>query len=209
MRFTKYTIGFIGAGIILSLAISSCSSNPTATPPSTVAKSSATTLQSASTQLDKTSYGSDEIDVNVVPHAIMMVNTDAQGAAAGQAGYKTGVRHDVIAPSTFVIKSGDKITLHAWNYDDGQHSMTLDDPTQIPGFSLVIAPGKKNADGTITPQETTITFTAPTVAKGTILDVPWYCAFPCDGPTHLGMETTGNNIRGYDGIMAGHIIVMA
>lgn len=165
---------------------------------------------------DNSAYATNRVDLYVVPHAIFMVNADAADAAAGtptgntkQPTYKVGDRHDIIAPSTFVVKAGQTITLTAWNYDDGQHSMTLDDPSQIPGFNFIIAAGKKNADGTVSPTMSTVTFTAPSVAKGKILDIAWYCAFPCDGPDHRGMLVQGNNLRGYDGIMAGHIVVMA
>lgn len=184
------------------LAVTGCGSA------SAAPASSDSSAPAAAAQKDRTSYGSDEVDLNVVPHAIFMVHADAQEVANGTPKYKVGDRHDIVAPSTFVVKAGDKITINAWNYDDGQHSMTLDDPSQIPDFNFIIQPGTKNSDGTISPVESTITFTAPNVAKGQILDIAWYCAFPCDGPDHRGMMVDGNNLKGYDGIMAGHIVVM-
>jgi hypothetical protein len=202
VKLRNSVLGTLVVGLA-ALALAGCG-GASSTP-----KAIVTNANQTAKPLDGTSYGTNVVDINVVPGAITMVNDDATGTAAGTTGYAAGVHHDIIAPANLVVKSGAKVTIHAWNYDGGPHTITLHDPSQIPGFNFVIAAGKENPDKSVTPVESTTTFTAPTTPKGTILDIAWHCALPCDGPTHLGMETEGNNFEGYDGVMAGHIVVMA
>lgn len=137
---------------------------------------------------DTSSYGTNAITVNVIPGSITMSGVDSQ-------------MHDAILPSSWVVKKGQTFTLTAINYDGGQHSIT----SPALGLNFVIAAGKENpTTKKVTPTTTTTTFVAAKAG-----DFHWYCAFPCDGPTHLGMEIKGNNGRGYDSIMAGEIVVQA
>ena len=53
----------------------------------------------------------------------------------------------------------------------------------------------------VTPVTSTFTFTATKTG-----DCHWFCNLPCDD---LGMQEAGNNGKGYDGIMAGEIVVQA
>jgi hypothetical protein len=134
------------------------------------------------------SYGTNAITVNVIPGAITMSGMDSK-------------MHDAVLPSSWVVKKGQTFRLTAINYDGGPHSITA--PTL--GLSFVIAAGKENpTTKKVTPTTSTTTFVATKTGA-----FHWYCAFPCDGPTHLGMEVKGNDGRGYDMIMAGTIVVQA
>jgi hypothetical protein len=134
------------------------------------------------------SYGTNAITLNVIPHAITMSGIDS-------------ATHDAVLPSSWVVKKGQTFTLTAINYDGGPHSITA--PTL--GLSFVIAAGKEDpATKKVTPTTSTTTFVATKTGA-----FHWYCAYPCDGPSHLGMEIKGNDGRGYDMIMAGTIVVQA
>lgn len=134
------------------------------------------------------SYGTNAITLNVVPGAITMAGIDS-------------AKHDAVLPSSWVVRKGQTFTLTAINYDGGPHSITA--PTL--GLSFVIAAGKEDpVTKKVAPTTSTTTFVATKAGA-----FHWYCAFPCDGPSHLGMEIKGNDGRGYDMIMAGTILVQA
>lgn len=163
-----------------SLGITGCGGTTSAAAPAPAVATAATGNTS--------SYGTNAITVNVIPGAITMSGMDSQ-------------MHDAILPSSWVVKKGQTFTLTAINYDGGQHSITS--PTL--GLNFIIAAGKENpTTKTVTPTTSTTTFTATKAGA-----FHWYCLYPCDGPTHLGMEIKGNDGRGYDMIMAGTIVVQA
>jgi membrane fusion protein, multidrug efflux system len=135
---------------------------------------------------DTSSYGTNAITLNVYPGSITMSGVDSK-------------MHDAVLPSSWVVKKGQVFTITAINYDGGPHSITAPDL----GLDFLIKAGNEDkATKQVTPVTSTITFTATKTG-----DFHWYCKEPCDGPTHLGMEMTGNNGRGYDEIMAGEIVV--
>jgi hypothetical protein len=181
------TAGIVAALAAASVVLSGCGS---ATKGSAAAAATGGAAASASTAAsgDTSSYGTNAITLNVYGGVITMSGVDS-------------AKHDAILPSSWVVKEGQTFTLTVINYDDGQHSITAPDL----GLNFIVAPGKKDdATNKVTPTTSTTTFVATKTG-----DFHWYCAFPCDGPSHLGMTTTGNNGRGYDMIMAGEIVVVA
>lgn len=175
---------------LLVLGLSGCGSSGAHTATAAAAQAtSAAAAASAGTGSsgDTSSYGTNAITLNVYPKAITMKGVDS-------------AMHDAILPSSWVVKEGQKFSVTVINYDDGQHSITSPDL----GLNFVIAAGKKDATGKITPTVSTTTFIATKTGA-----FHWYCAFPCDGPSHLGMTMNGNDGRGYDEIMAGTILVEA
>jgi plastocyanin len=109
--------------------------------------------------------------------------------------------HDAILPSSWVVKQGQLFTVNVINYDGGPHTITSPEL----GIDFQIKAGiEDQTTKVVTPVTSTFTFTATKTG-----DFHWYCNLPCDGPTHLGMEVTGNNGKGYDSIMAGEIVVQA
>ncbi|HKI56173.1 MAG TPA: hypothetical protein VJ957_07385 [Longimicrobiales bacterium] len=114
-----------------------------------------------------------------------------------------GTDHDAFVPSDMVIQPGQKVTLTVINYDDGDHSITAPEIN----LNLVAKGGTftKDASGKetgFTPGKTVFTFTAPSKPGY----YRWFCALPCDGPTHWGMSK-GFDGMGQDGYMAGYIVV--
>lgn len=110
-----------------------------------------------------------------------------------------GKVHDAFVPSDLVLQPGQRVTLTVINYDDGDHSITAPEIN----LNLVAKGGTYSADKTsFTPGKTTFTFTAP--AK--VGYYRWYCALPCDGPTHFAMSKAFDGL-GQDGYMAGYLVV--
>lgn len=179
----KATVAIVALAVA-SLGITACGGSTGSAAPAAAAAAPA----AVNTSGDTSSYGTNAITVNVIPGSITMSGVDSQ-------------MHDAIMPSSWVVKAGKTFTLTAINYDGGPHTITS--PTL--GLSFVIKAGVENATTkVVTPTTSTITFTAAKAG-----DFHWYCALPCDGPTHLGMGVKGNNGRGYDEIMAGEIVVVA
>ena len=179
---TRKAVVALAALAFASLGVTACGGATGAAAPAAAAPAAAKASGNTS------SYGTNAITVNVIPGSITMSGMDSK-------------MHDAILPSSWVVKKGQTFTLTAINYDGGQHSITS------PGLKLsfIIAAGKENpTTKKVTPTTSTTTFTAVTAGA-----FHWYCAMPCDGPTHLGMEAKGNDGRGYDMIMAGTILVQA
>ena len=177
---TRKAVVALTALAVASLGITACGGATGAAAPAPAVAAAATGNTS--------SYGTNAITVNVIPGAITMSGMDSK-------------MHDAVLPSSWVVKQGQTFTLTAINYDGGPHTITSPDL----GLSFLIAAGKENkATKKVTPKTSTTTFVATKAGA-----FHWYCAFPCDGPTHLGMEITGNDGRGYDMIMAGTIVVQA
>ncbi len=114
-----------------------------------------------------------------------------------------GTMHDAFVPSDLVVQPGQKVNLTVINYDDGQHSLTF---TELK-MNLVAKGGTftKDASGKetgFTPGVTHLSFTAPSKVGY----YRWYCALPCDGPTHWAMSK-GFDGNGQDGYMAGYLVV--
>lgn len=178
---TRKAVVALTALAVGSLGITACGGAAGAASPAAPAVASSATGNTSS-------YGTNAITVNVIPGAITMSGMDSK-------------MHDAVLPSSWVVKKGQTFTLTAINYDGGKHSITA--PTL--GLSFVIAAGKEDpTTKKVTPTTSTTTFVATKAGA-----FHWYCAFPCDGPTHLGMEIKGNDGRGYDMIMAGTIVVQA
>jgi len=178
---TRKAVVALSALAFASLGVTACGGATGAAAP---AAAPAVAAASSNTS----SYGTNAITVNVIPGSITMAGMDSK-------------MHDAVLPSSWVVKKGQTFKLTAINYDGGPHTITA------PGLKLsfVIAAGKEDPiTKKVTPVTSTTTFTAETVGP-----FHWYCAMPCDGPTHLGMEVKGNDGRGYDGIMAGTILVQA
>ena len=186
MKFiTRKTVGAFAALTVASFGVAACGGTTTATPS---APAGAVAKPAAATTGDTSSEGTNAITVQVRPGSITMSGVDK-------------AMHDAILPSSWVVKEGQKFTLTAINYDGGPHSIT----SPALGLSFTIAAGKENkTTKVVTPTTSTTTFTATKTGP-----FHWYCAFPCDGPSHLGMEIKGNDGRGYDTIMGGTIIVEA
>jgi len=176
---TRKTVVALAALAVASMGVTACGGASQAAAP-------AAAPAAASTPGDTSSYGTNAITLNVIPHAITMSGVDS-------------AMHDAVLPSSWVVKQGETFTVTAINYDGGPHTITA--PTL--GLNFVIAAGKEDpTTKKVTPVTSTTTFVA---TKAGVFH--WYCNVPCDGPSHLGMEVKGNNGRGYDTIMAGEIVV--
>ncbi len=133
---------------------------------------------------------------------MVVMHSNSVAGVLGKPG-PDGTNHDAIMPSDLVVEPGQQVTLTVINYDDGDHSITAPEIN----MNLVAKGGTftKDASGKetgFTPGKTTFTFTAP--AK--VGYYRWYCAIPCDGPTHWGMSK-GFDGNGQDGYMAGYLVV--
>jgi hypothetical protein len=182
---TRKAAGAFAALAVASFGVAACGGTSTAAPS---APAGAAAKPAGATTGDTSSYGTNAITVQVRPGSITMKGVDS-------------AMHDAIMPSSWVVKEGQTFTLTAINYDGGPHSIT----SPALGLSFTIAAGNQNATTkVVTPTTSTTTFVATKTGA-----FHWYCAFPCDGPSHLGMEIKGNDGRGYDTIMAGTILVVA
>jgi hypothetical protein len=178
---TRKAVVALAALAVASLGVTACGG-------ATGAAAPAAAPAAAKASGNTSSYGTNAITVNVIPGSITMSGMDSK-------------MHDAVLPSSWVVKQGQTFTLTAINYDGGPHSIT----SPSLGLSFTIAAGKEDpATKKVTPTTSTTTFIATKTGA-----FHWYCAFPCDGPTHLGMEVKGNDGRGYDMIMAGTIVVQA
>jgi plastocyanin len=176
---TRKAVLALAALAVASLGVTACGGATSTAAPAPAAAPAAG---------DTSSYGTNAITLNVIPHAITMSGVDS-------------AVHDAVLPSSWVVKKGQTFTLTAINYDGGPHTITA--PTL--GLKFLIAAGKEDpATKKVTPTTSTITFVATKTGA-----FHWYCSLPCDGPSHLGMEIKGNDGRGYDMIMAGTIVVQA
>lgn len=180
MDLGKEWLGIPVAGIVL-LGLAGCGAS------ASTATQAPTTPSSQSTS-DTSSYGANAITLNVYPGSITMSGIDK-------------AKHDAVLPSSWVVKKGQLFTVTVINYDGGTHSITAPDL----GIDFLAKAGKEDpTTKKVTGVTSTFTFTATKTG-----DFHWYCKIPCDGPTHLGMETNGNNGIGYNEIMAGEIVVEA
>ncbi len=110
-----------------------------------------------------------------------------------------GNRHDMIMPANYVLKVGVPVHLTIVNYDEGPHTMT----SAKMGLDIQIKGGIEQADGTITPVTTEVTFTPKATGN-----FRWYCAIPCDKGGKYWAMSKGYDGPGQDGYMAGYFIVM-
>ena len=104
-----------------------------------------------------------------------------------------GAHHDTVVPSGFVLRKGIPVTLTVLNFDDMSHSITAPGL----GVNITVKPGSDRKNGGVAPSTTTYTFTPSRVGE-----FRWFCAFPCDMPTHWAMSSSYDG-AGRDGFMAG------
>ena len=109
-----------------------------------------------------------------------------------------GLPHDILIPSSFVIKSGVPVTLSVVNYDEGPHTITAPDL----GLNLLMKGGKEQPDKSVVPVTTTFHFTA--TKKGVFR---WFCALPCDAKHGAWDMKAGYSGPDKEGFMAGFIVV--
>ena len=119
------------------------------------------------------------------------------GHTLGQKG-SDGLNHDTTYGANFTVKIGQRITVTAYNFDEGPHTIT----NKALGLNVKI-PGATNEVRGI-PSKTVFSFT-PTKAGA----FRWYCSLPCDkGQGYWAMGVTKKGIA-RDGFMAGYITVTA
>ncbi|HKI58330.1 MAG TPA: hypothetical protein VKA00_03800 [Trueperaceae bacterium] len=133
---------------------------------------------------------------------MVVMHTNKVAGVQGKPG-PDGTLHDAFMPSDLVLEPGQRVTLTVINYDDGDHTITVPEIN----MNLVVKGGTftKDAAGNetgFTPGTSTFTFTAPTKSGY----YRWFCALPCDGPTHYGMSK-GFDGQDQDGYMAGYLVV--
>jgi plastocyanin len=119
------------------------------------------------------------------------------GHTLGQKG-SDGLNHDTTYGANFTVKVGQRITVTAYNFDEGPHTIT----SKALGLNVKI-PGATNEEQGI-PSKTVFSFTPKKAGA-----FRWYCTLPCDkGQNYWAMGVTKKGI-GHDGFMAGYITVTA
>jgi plastocyanin len=148
MRTSRLSFAAIGlAGIAASVTIAACGSS--ATDPALIGASPQTQSNSAPAPAPKT--------------ITMVVKADEEHARLGP----EGTWHDAYLPADIAVRNGQRVTLHIYNYDEGEHSFAA----PALGLNVSVAGGSEKA-----PKETTVTFTVSS-PPGHYM---WYCADPCD-----------------------------
>lgn len=101
----------------------------------------------------------------------LVVKSDEEHARKGP----EGTWHDAYLPANIAVQNGQKVTLHIYNHDEGEHSFAA----PALGLNVSVPGGSEKA-----PKETTVTFTVSS-PPGHYM---WYCADPCDpwAMTHRG-----------------------
>jgi plastocyanin len=99
-----------------------------------------------------------------------------------------GKKHDAFINGDIKITQGQKVTLHFYNYDSGEHTYTSADL----GLNVKVKGSTKEGE----PMETTFTFTPDQVGS-----FAWMCTDPCDTESAQWSMT-------HDGFMKGHITVL-
>lgn len=152
MRTSRLSFGLIGlAAVAASVSISACGSS--ATDPALVGAPS----QTQSTPVKTAAKAP-------APQTItLVVKADEEHARKGP----EGTWHDAYLPADIAVKDGQRVTLHIYNYDEGEHSFAA----PALGLNVSVAGGSEAA-----PKETTVTFTVSS-PPGHYM---WYCADPCD-----------------------------
>ena len=125
------------------------------------------------------------------------LNAVMYGSSLGIKG-PDGKPHDVMVPSSFVVKAGAPVTLTVVNYDEGPHTITAPEL----GLNATVKAGNEVSPGKVEPVTTVISFTP--AKKGVYR---WYCALPCDEKHGAWDMQQGYGGPDKDGFMAGYIVV--
>lgn len=152
MRPSRWSFGLLGlAAIAASVAVSACGSSVPR--PALVGVSPQT--QSAPVKSARQAPAPKTIT--------LVVKADEEHARKGP----EGTWHDAYLPATIAVENGQKVTLHIYNHDEGEHSFAA----PALGLNVAVPGGSEKA-----PKETTVTFTVSSQPGHSM----WYCADPCD-----------------------------
>lgn len=159
MRLAIGTLSLTAIALAIAIAISGVAGGSASAP--AAANTHATPQASGTSENVSLEEGS---VAKVPPRTITLtVKSDDEHAKKGP----EGTWHDAFLPASFTVKPGQKVTVVAYNYDEGKHSFT----SPMLGLNVTLEEGAANK-----PAKTVFTFTAPTKAG----EYEWFCIFPCD-----------------------------